>query len=80
MQVYQEATSPPSAFVEDRAGDVWIGLWDHAVLRYRNGRFDRFTAASGIPEGSVHDLLIDHKGRLWLALTTGLSRVDAPAS
>jgi signal transduction histidine kinase/sugar lactone lactonase YvrE len=69
------------SFVEDRGGNLWIGTGgeDSALIRYREGRFEIFDRASGVPEGWMMDLLFDHLGRLWVANpTAGLLRVDDP--
>ncbi|MGH9158700.1 MAG: sensor histidine kinase [Vicinamibacteraceae bacterium] len=69
----------PTAFAEDRTGNIWLGWYNGGVTRYRDGRFTRFTADAGVPPGTVRVLLVDHAGRLWLATTAGgLSRVDHP--
>ena len=74
------------AFREDRAGNLWIGAgmtFRHdenqtfSLMRYKDGRFTWFTAADGLPEGTVKDLLIDGVGRLWIATSRGgVLRVD----
>lgn len=70
--------SPPHAFAEDRAGNVWIGFWDAGLARYRDGRFQTFSAADGAPAGGVSALRVDHAGRLWLGTAAGLFRIDDP--
>jgi signal transduction histidine kinase/ligand-binding sensor domain-containing protein len=73
------ATSAPSAFAEDRAGQLWIGTYEHGVARFANGRFRTFTAVDGAPRGMVTALLIDRAGRLWIGTNhDGLTRVDDP--
>ena len=73
------AMSTPSAFAEDRGGQLWIGTYDHGLARYRDGRFTMFTAADGAPDGMVTALLVDRSGRLWIGTNRdGLTRVDAP--
>lgn len=72
-----------SAFEEDRAGNVWIGLEGAggALARYRAGRFESFTAQDGLPQSSISDLYLDREGRLWVAtMRGGLVRVDGPTS
>jgi ligand-binding sensor domain-containing protein/two-component sensor histidine kinase len=71
-----------SSFTEDRAGNLWIGFsGDGGLVRYRDGRFTRFTASSGMPEGQIRNMLIDSSGRLWIAsYRGGLIRVDDPAA
>lgn len=68
----------PTAFAEDRAGNVWIGLYTGGVVRVREGRFELIRA--GVPHGFVRDLWIDSAGRLWIATSTGVAIVDDPAA
>jgi len=74
----RDATTAASCFVEDRHGQVWIGLLNAGLLRYRNGRFDQFSGkVAGAPEHGVRALLIDRRGRLWVGTTSqGVLRVD----
>jgi ligand-binding sensor domain-containing protein len=66
----------PTAFAEDRAGNLWIGLFHGGLARYRpGGRFTTFTAADGIPE-QVRTLYVDAGGSLWIGTTQGLVRAD----
>ncbi len=71
--------SAPVAFLEDDAGDLWIGFGSGGAVRFRNGRFERLLPSQGAPEGYVHDFLLDRTGRLWIANGgSGALRVDAP--
>lgn len=71
-----------SAFVEDKAGNLWIGTGtdrdDAALVRYRDGRFTIFPQSSNpLLAGWMRDLLVDSKGRLWIADTaSGVLRLD----
>ena len=67
-----------SAFAEDRSGAVWIGFsGDGGLVRWRDGRFTRYTSDAGLPPGAVWDLLVDSHGRLWVAsYQGGLLRCD----
>ena len=67
-----------SAYMEDRAGNLWIGVSNDAsamrpncLLRYREGRFERFTAADGVPPGWISDVFVDGNGGLWVASSDG---------
>ncbi len=72
---------PPSCFVEDRSGALWIGRTDGGLLRYREGRFQLFTTDDGIPAGQVQCLFLDHLGRLWVATNAGgVGRIDETAA
>ena len=69
----------PTAFSEDRAGNLWIGFYVGGLLRYRAGSFTPFNAADGVPSGLVNGMYLDHAGRLWVATGEGgLARVDNP--
>ncbi len=70
----------PAAFCEDASGSLWLGITESGGLaRYRAGRFTVFTAADGVPMGSLRALYLDHGGRLWIASGLGgLSRIDDP--
>jgi signal transduction histidine kinase len=72
-----EPLGTPTAYAEDRAGNIWMGLYWRDLACYRNGRFQVFRNPGGLP-GHVTDLLVDHAGRLWVATSSGLARVDKP--
>ncbi len=44
--------SAPSAFVEDRDGNIWIGLYHGGLVKFREGRFRTYNWESGIPQAS----------------------------
>ena len=73
------ATSAPTAFREDRNGNVWIGFYWGGLARWRNGRWDVFTKTDGVPPGFIRTLYLDSSGRLWVASSDGgVARVDDP--
>ena len=78
-EIAQRGDSAPTAFQEDRQGNIWIGFYWGGLVRYRNGKFESFTKADGVPAGMIRALYVDTKGRLWIASTEGgLGRVDDP--
>ena len=78
------------AFAEDPTGTVWVGLEEGRLLRYRGGRFDELVIHRRPgPSAEVlrptteelRSLLVDRRGRLWVASTTsGLGRVEDPGA
>lgn len=49
------------------------------MARFRAGRFE--SIADGLPAGKINSLLVDHKGRLWVASSQGgVGRMDEPAA
>jgi PAS domain S-box-containing protein len=66
-----------SAFVEDGAGNGWLGFYQGGLARFRDGRFTEI--AGDLPKGFITALSFDRKGRLWLATPqNGVSRIDNP--
>jgi ligand-binding sensor domain-containing protein/signal transduction histidine kinase len=75
------AVNAPTAFREDRIGNLWLGFYDGGLARYRGGVFRFFSANDGLPEGMIRDLHIDHRGQLWIATSRGgVARLDDPAA
>ena len=84
FHTYSEADGLPffttaTAYCEDAAGNLWLGLYDGGLARYREGRFQMFTQSDGMPPGIVRALYLDHAGRLWGATGQGgVVRLDDP--
>ena len=77
-----------SAFAEDRAGNVWMGLSNDAgtgnpsgLIRYHQGQFERYVDPGKLTPGWISSMLIDHLGRLWIATASvGLEMVSDPTA
>jgi signal transduction histidine kinase/streptogramin lyase len=82
FQYYTDAdgvppNNPPTAFCEDKNGDLWIGFYSGGLLRYRAGSFTLFGTEDGVPSGFVSCLYLDRSGRLWIASSSdGVGRID----
>jgi signal transduction histidine kinase/ligand-binding sensor domain-containing protein len=65
----------PSAFAEDPYGNLWIGFSAGGLVRMRGDAADLFltggSAGGGVPLGSINDLLVDSRQRLWVASASG---------
>jgi ligand-binding sensor domain-containing protein len=72
-------SSPASAFAEDREHSIWIGHYDGALGRYRQGEFSYYGIEDGLAGGAILALHVDRTSRLWIASTRGLTRVDLAA-
>lgn len=71
----------PTAFREDRAGNLWIGLYDGTILRTRQGRHAEAIALPGSPMGLIRAMFVDDSGRLWIGGDRGgLARIQDPAA
>jgi ligand-binding sensor domain-containing protein/two-component sensor histidine kinase len=70
----------PAAFVEDRAGVLWLGFENRGLARHRpDNSFEYFDPAQGFPDGRMRDAFADTRGRLWFASSAGLWRLDDPS-
>lgn len=80
QDIAMRADSAPTAFQEDGKGNFWIGFYWGGLSRYRNGKFEPFTKADGVPAGLIRALHLDQRGRMWIASSEGgLGRIDDPA-
>jgi signal transduction histidine kinase/ligand-binding sensor domain-containing protein len=70
----------PALFQEDRAGDLWVGFAQGELARYAADHFEVFTNADGLTGGRINALYLDRAGRLWVATSRGVSRIDAPGA
>lgn len=58
----------PSAFAEDRSGNVLVGWYEGGFSRIsRDGSVRFFGVRDGVPPGFVHALLVDSHATLWIA-------------
>jgi signal transduction histidine kinase len=69
----------PTAFAEDRSGQLWMGFYNGGLARFCNDRFTHLSEADGVPAGQIKALHLDDSGRLWIASNRGgLGRIDDP--
>ena len=64
-------------------GDMWIGTGGGGLSRWTlndrsqgNAVFDRYTRDQGLPSNSVHGVLGDSQGEIWISTNRGLSRLN----
>lgn len=60
----------------DDEGVVWIGTLGGGLLRFKDGRFTRFTTRENLPSEHVSQILEDHLGHIWLGTRSGIVRVN----
>jgi ligand-binding sensor domain-containing protein len=62
--------------VDDKTGDVWLGLFGGGLARYSGERFDHFHQLnSGLINDVVYGVAVEHQN-IWAATTAGCSRLD----
>ena len=71
----------PSArhLLRDRNGALWIGTWQHGLLRVHDGKTSRFTHGDGLSSDAVTALFEDREGSIWVGTTDGIDRFREPA-
>lgn len=69
--------NPPSAYLEDDSGNLWMGLLHGGLVRYRRGRFELFKEEDGVAAGLIRQIFQDHNRQLWFAAEIGgLGRIE----
>ena len=63
---------------EDRNKNFWVGTDGGGLLLFnrKNGSFERFTTADGLPSNTILRLLEDDKNNLWLSTYNGLCKFN----
>jgi ligand-binding sensor domain-containing protein len=56
---------------QDRRGTVWVGLSQEGLVRYGDGRWQRYTTADGLPSNFVRAIREDSDGVLWIGTRGG---------
>ncbi|MGH7978812.1 MAG: sensor histidine kinase, partial [Limisphaerales bacterium] len=69
---------PIWSLLVDSKGTVWAGTFRGGLLRFRNGRFKRFSTKQGMPD-VITQVLEDKDGRLWLGSHEGICCVEQAA-
>jgi len=60
---------------QDRAGGVWLNIFDFGMIRYINGEWRSFSKENGLPISNVRTVLEDAEGNFWFGtLGAGLVR------
>ncbi|GGD59084.1 ligand-binding sensor domain-containing diguanylate cyclase [Lacimicrobium alkaliphilum] len=60
----------------DAAGDLWLGTDNAGVIRQQpDGTRTRFSAAQGLTDERVYDLVSDKDGAIWVGTAGGLFRI-----
>lgn len=62
------------AYVEDPDGTMWF-FSANGLARFREGRFQSFGKADGLPDNNVRIIFRDREGTHWVGTNTGLTRL-----
>jgi len=57
--------------LEDRHGSLWVASFSGLFRRRPDGRTEQYTKRDGLPDDTIHHLLEDHQGRLWIGTRFG---------
>ena len=57
-------------------GSLWIGIVHNGLLRFRNGRFEKFEGNLGVSGDFIRALRTDSRGVLWIGADKGLARLE----
>ncbi len=65
-----------SSLLETADGSLWMGSRGSGLLRWENGRFQRWTRQEGLPDDSVTALEADPLAGFWIATLDGVAHYD----
>jgi signal transduction histidine kinase/ligand-binding sensor domain-containing protein len=68
------------AFAEDAGGHLWVGLYEGGIFRFRDGTFECWPRLEAGRQIAVRSIRRDEAGRLWVAGSPGLLRIDGAES
>jgi diguanylate cyclase (GGDEF)-like protein len=71
-----------TCLAEGPDGSVWVATLNGVLHRRQPGtrRFERFSAAQGLPGGAIRALTFGPGGELWIGAAEGLARLDPATS
>jgi ligand-binding sensor domain-containing protein len=58
-------------FLNDKAGNLWLGTTGEGVYRYNGNTFAQFTELDGLSNNNVWCILEDKAGMIWFGTTDG---------
>lgn len=67
-----------NCITEDSNGDIWIGLYQIKLIRYKpnSNHFISYQIKNGLPSNNVLGILEDNGGNLWISTDNGLSKFN----
>jgi signal transduction histidine kinase len=76
MEVFRAKDTPSDqpiwSLLADKDGAVWAGTFRSGLLRFKNGKFARFTSKQGLSADVIAQILDDDENRLWLGTDRGI--------
>ncbi len=69
-------TVPTISFHEDWYGAMWVGTWGGGMLRVKKGTVTSYAVRNGLWADSIHQILDDDQGNLWIGSSKGVFRAS----
>lgn len=68
---YQNNLVKLTDIIEDKEGNLWIGMLSIGVLKYDGNEYQLFNEANSLPRNSVTCLEEDYEGNIWVGTQAG---------
>jgi len=65
----------PQTTMVDSEGSVWLGTFGEGIVRYFNGRMERFTQDEGLASNYVLTITETPDGSIWIGTSDGLTQL-----
>ncbi len=67
----RRSRAPVNGLATDHDGSLWIGTYGEGLVRWRDGRTERFAKGDGLADDFVRGLVVDADDSLWIATDRG---------
>ncbi len=58
---------------KDRRGNIWIGTWEHGLVKYANGKFTFYNEKNGLLSHLINSVFEDNEGNIWIGTDLGVN-------
>ncbi len=75
---YSLSDNGVTSIYQDVSKDIWIGTANGGLNKFdqQTERFDKITMKDGLPSNSIHGILEDDNGNLWLSTGNGICKYN----
>ena len=63
---------PIWSLLPEADGTLWVGTFRGGLLRFKDGKFTRYTTEDGLPSDIICQILDDGLGKLWIGSHRGI--------
>ncbi len=62
-----------ASLIKDSHGNIWIGTWDHGLIKYSNKQFTCYNEKSGLSSHLINSVFEDNERNIWIGTDIGIN-------